>query len=227
MLPASLKQVEYIETGTSGSYFETGITPSAATVVEFDGNAVSGEACLFGSRASMYASKYMTVFTSGGFYRVNFGGRNAAVSASYVSGVRHLFRQEAYTLYIDGTQVASGSTGDMSGAIPLIALGACRTGTSLDNIGPVRMYSMRIWQDGALVADYIPAKDASDAACIWDDVAQTTRYPTLNLSRGHPQGGREQNQHSGGGLAFFTSSFGGEAYAYHAYIPFVWMQMDD
>lgn len=178
MLPASLKQVEYIETGTSGSYFETGITPSAATVVEFDGNAVSGEACLFGSRASMYASKYMTVFTSGGFYRVDFGGRNAAVSASYVSGVRHLFRQEAYTLYIDGTQVASGSTGDMSGAIPLIALGACRTGTSLDNIGPVRMYSMKIWQDGALVADYIPAKDASDAACIWDDVAQTTRYPT-------------------------------------------------
>ena len=41
------------------------------------------------------------------------------------------------------------------------------------NYAKVRIYGLKIWQDGELVRDYVPVIADNGAPCLWDKVSKT------------------------------------------------------
>ena len=154
-------QLEYIENNGTGAFFKTGIIPTADTVIEFDGYVIDGNTALYGSRRNtLLASNswYCIQFTEEGVYRLGFIDAQLAASATYTAGVRHTFRQEGNLLYIDGTYIGSAESplSVFTTAHEIYAVGAMNTGGMASNFGMVRMYRMKVWQKGTLVADFVP-----------------------------------------------------------------------
>ena len=178
-LTAATKPVRFCEyLGSTGSqYIDTGIEGRSGTKVEatLEWTSSGGDRGVIGSRKDSGDTRFYPIHRYGdlcyGYGRFNHIGSAVAV------GERHVVVADlqvgSQTVTLDGVTVASGtSSTDIQTGRPMYLYAENVCG-SPDYYSYVRIYSLKIWQDGALVRDYVPVIADNGAPYLWDKVSRT------------------------------------------------------
>lgn len=173
ILPNELIELEYIES-TGTQYINTEFKPNQNTRVVFDFVPVSiDQTHLFGSRTSNSSSDYFLVLCTGGYYRDDYASNKIVTT---IAPADHIIIDKNKNNVNFGSQTYTHSTATFTGTYP-IALFASNTGGNVSYMTNIRLYSCKIYDNGTLVRDFIPAKKISDNKCgLWDKVTKAF-YP--------------------------------------------------
>ena len=190
--PYRLKFVEYIESNSDKlAYIDTGYTPNAGTEIEME---------FAFTRTDLTLKTYVfgVYGTGGGRFQFSYGPDNClfGFGNNYDNNVtgfaydtnRHVIRYvTGEGFYLDGTQVvASCNLATWAGTGKPLFLGAINSNGGTVNtslIAPLRIYSCKIWSNGALVRNFLPAQ--TDSAAVLYDTVHRKIYSNANGSGGN------------------------------------------
>lgn len=166
---------------TAPCYINTGIVPNDKTAVEitmFDASAANMEG-YFGHPSCRLQSQGSPWIGS------TFGTASTSVRLDN-TGIKHTFRVDNTGLYIDGElKQESAFSGAISTTEPVYLFAAYRgiyNKPGSESVAPTeyltdaKFYGAKIYQNGTLVADLVPAKDSSGVACVYDKVRDSYLY---------------------------------------------------
>ena len=163
-LPSGYKQLEYIQ--SSGTqWIDTGVKPNQNTKVEMKVSTTEGTSSnvpyLFGAQDN---NNYFVAT-----WVLGFGYSLVTSGIDLYDGVAHDVKVENGVLYKDGTAIAHGqaSTFNISVSIGLFAVHSTKIS---DAFGVCKVYSCKIYDNGVLVRDFTPCKNADGVVGVWDDV---------------------------------------------------------
>ena len=177
VLPSGYIELEYIQ--SSGTQcIDTGFKPqgSSRCVVDVDLVEATGFMGVFGGRTSNKRASFAMWQIQGGF-RYDYSGNKPEIYRS--NGGRMTIDANGGRVYIDGSLAASASDSTFSSTGNLILL-SVSTG---DNDGAIdsrmakgKLYSCQIYDNGAQVRGFVPAKRDSDGAVGMYDTIGGTFY---------------------------------------------------
>lgn len=187
--PSHLKFVEYIESNSDKlAYIDTGYVPNANTEIEMDFAFIQADLSEKTYVFGVYGQSGMRFQFSYGPEDCMFGFGpwsnfdNAVTGFAYNTN-RHVVKYVHNDgFYFDGTKVVpkegvdlvtwEGGTWDWNDPTGKnLYLGACNANGSVNaNIGPIRIYSCKIWDNGELVRNFLPAQTDLGAAVLYDAV---------------------------------------------------------
>lgn len=170
-LPEGYEELEYIQ--SSGSqYADTGFKPNQDTRVIIDAQLaaaiVNSNTCAyFGVRTSnLYFDLYDS--DSSNQYIRYFYGTNYNKYFTLDNTARHVFDCNKNTATANGTTLTYTAT-TFQFAYNLY-LGASNNTGKAEGMFPLKIYSCQIYDNGTLVRDYVPCKNASGTAGLYDMV---------------------------------------------------------
>lgn len=165
LLPRYYTRLDFIESdGTQ--YIDTNYKPNSNTKVIFKGyNNNANSKWLFGAWNAANSSQYGISMQNGA--GVRYGSQKATITNQNVGDVYGELNKAAYN-FNGTTGTLSAETFSCSYNLFIGALNQAGTPTdsSYGFIG--RIYSVKIWDNGALVRDFIPAMNASGEAGLYD-----------------------------------------------------------
>lgn len=82
----------------------------------------------------------------------------------------YVYKQNKNVVYVDGNLVKTLNQNEFSSEYNMYLLAGHLGGTSIGNIGNVKLYYCKIWDGETLVRDYIPVLDSNGVACLYDKV---------------------------------------------------------
>lgn len=165
-LPSGYKRLEYIQS-SGAQYIDTGIIGSYDTRVTADFEILSigsGTVFVFGSQANNDV-RFCLGITSAGVFRSDYGTEYIS-GPSAATGTKYTADKNRNVCTINGTAINSNAqtfTGTTN--IYLFA----RSYSSL-SYASLKMYGCKIYSNDVLMRDFIPCKNASGVAGMWDDV---------------------------------------------------------
>ena len=172
-LPSGYTKLKYVRSTGAQAIF-TGVSADQDTRVVIDFQMTSGkttEQHICSVRTST-SGPFFTAFYNGGLSRGNYKVRwasQAVKSFAMLSGTDRMvldFNKNSVTL---GDWAVSFSSATFSISYPLTLF--CRnTAGTCDAYAYMDMYSCQIYSGTTLVRDYIPCKNSSGVAGLWDDV---------------------------------------------------------
>lgn len=186
-LPSNYTKLDYIEShGTE--YFDTGFKPNQDTRVVMDCNLYSYSAIgyIFGCRGNNsqnYANRYGILYN--GSYRTDYGvGNGPSYSSSLTYGTRVTIDKNKRVCTIGNESLTNAESTFQS--LYNMALFCAIEGGTPKLFTNVQLYSCKIYDNGTLVRDFIPAMNASGTIGLWDDVNSTfyTNAGTGTLTTG-------------------------------------------
>lgn len=165
-LPSGYRKLEYIQ--SSGTqYIDTGIIGSYDTRVTADFEILSigsGTVFVFGSQANNNV-RFCLGITSASVFRSDYGTEYIS-GPSAATGTKYTADKNRNVCTINGTAINSNvQTFTGTTNIYLFA----RSYSSL-SYASLKMYGCKIYSNDVLVRDFIPCKNASGVAGMWDDV---------------------------------------------------------
>ena len=184
--PYRLKFVEYIEATTNRlGYIDTEYVPNANTEIEME----------FSFTTNLEAKTYVFgVYGSAGRFQFSYGPENCLFgfggNSNYDGGItgfayntaRHVVKYVHNDgFYFDGTKVVAKAGVDLinwGGTSKNLYLGACNSNGSVNNdlIAPLRIYSCKIWDNGELVRNFMPAETETQVPVLYDTVQRKLYY---------------------------------------------------
>lgn len=165
-LPEGYTQLMYLE--SSGTqYINTGFTPNQDARIQLDCERTAANATdhFFGVRTGNSASSAFA------FYIYNSGWRwaynNATASGTGPDIGRYFIDANKNITTINGDTTLTGTYGSFTAAAaaPLFAMLSAPSGISY---GSFRLYSCRIYNNGLMVRDFIPCRNASGTIGLYD-----------------------------------------------------------
>ena len=172
-LPSGFKKLEYIQ--SSGTqYIDTGFKPNNNTkvVIDFELTENTGKhQIIFGARSSSSFGQYVLGFTghrSPAVWRSDFGSNQVTFSSNLTWSGNHNATKNGNICTLDAESVTNTVSTFESTANLFICAG--NTGGSVDNYTKAKVYFCKIYDNGTLVRDFIPCKNASGTIGLWDDV---------------------------------------------------------
>lgn len=174
-LPSGYTRLEYIES-TGTQYIDTGFKPNQDTRVVMDVQLTvspSKNCWLFEGRNAAGANgagKGVFLYvTSNGRWTCDYGGSTSRLSFSKSSATDRLkvdYNKNVCTINGE-TKTHTAST--FQSNYPMFLLADDRAGAA-NGTSLAKLYSCKVYDNGVLVRDFIPAKNASGMAGLWDDV---------------------------------------------------------
>ena len=167
-LPGGYTELEYIQ--SSGTqYVDTGLNPNQdfGVTIDFQMTTVSGWQCIFGAANSAQNADEYGVWHNGTNFGFYYASTNVTVSAEATA--RHLFVCSKNTITVDGAAAGSPAYTSFQTNYPLL-LGAINYAGSKMYGSQIKIYSAKIYQNGTLVRNFIPCKNAAGVIGLWDDV---------------------------------------------------------
>ena len=166
-LPEGYTEVEYIKlTGTQ--YVDTGYKANGNTrvVLDFELTDASANLGVFGGRTGNNSKTYTLFWVANTGYRSDYNTGQKSVSG--VSGAgRHTVDKNKGVTTIDGVTASATSATFDSGYN--MYLGTINTaGTAFASGLKGNIYSCQIYDNGTLVRDFVPCKNSSGAAGLYD-----------------------------------------------------------
>ena len=182
--PGTIKLVEYIE--SSGTqYINTGFSPLSKNVkLEMTYRfvslpAVGSRKYVFGSCQGTNNMRFQYAVGSEGNCAFGFGTEwvsNATVD-SYDTNTTHTIVCAGGVFSLDGEVVRDLSSATFSKpdtTAPVCLFANNNKGSYKQDYMPsMRLYSCRIWDNGLLVRDFVPALDGNSTACLYDIVGES------------------------------------------------------
>ena len=171
-LPSGYTKLDYIQ--SSGTqYINTGFTPkgNSRVVMDFENMLIPADAAaLFGARTdtekNVFGMWFDTTAVQPHYGNVTYNTKPIAV-ASY--NVRQIYDLNKGVATVGGTSVTFNQLTFNSGCnLTLLAINT--NGTVDERRASGKLYSAKIYDNGTLVRDFIPCKNASGTIGLWDNV---------------------------------------------------------
>ena len=170
-LPEGYTELEYIE--SSGTqYIDTGFKPNNNTkivAVVSDWASTEKSTSLWGTQSDG-SDRYDMYISSGGVYRSYYGGAYVGFDGAVSCNDRVTVERNGVSIAI-GEHSLTNTAGTFSCTTPLYLFAHNNNG-KLNNAASLKMYSFIIYDDGTLVRDYVPCKNASGVAGMYDVVGE-------------------------------------------------------
>lgn len=172
-LPTGYVELEYIE-GTGTQYINTGFKPNNNTraIVKLSGAPRTKEQQLFGSRGSSSSSDRFLFTTAGDTvsYRTDFYNNNVAVNISYSFDTPFVVEKNKNQTFINGTLVATNTSGTFSSNYPMFLLAGNSGGTPSIAKSGTRFFYAQFYNNGSLERSFIPCKNPEGTIGLYDTV---------------------------------------------------------
>ena len=174
-LTAATKPMRFCEyVGSTGKqYVDTGVIGRSDTKVEatVEWRTVGDDATAIGSRSGN--TRFYPIHCYNG---LTYGYNGYYTVGTFVAGQKHVVESELFAgaqkITLDGVVKANGAQGAIDTNLSMY-LYALHNGNSAGAYAKVRIYYLKIWQDGALVRDYVPVLADNGAPYLWDKVSKT------------------------------------------------------
>ena len=166
-LPSGYTKLDYIE--SSGTqYINTGVKPNQKTRVLMDVEVRGTKQCApFGARASQSGTTYTLFLMTATTGRTDYGTSKQTMTFSSILG-RYTIDANKNVVNVNGVSIThTASTFSVDHNIFLLAV---NTAGKASNFAKVKLYSCKIYDNGTLVRDFIPCKNASGTLGLWDNV---------------------------------------------------------
>ena len=166
-LPSGYTKLDYIE--SSGTqYINTGFKPNQNTRVVMDVEVLGTTQCApFGARASQSGTTYTLFLLTATTGRTDYGTSKQAMTFSSILG-RYTIDANKNVVNVNGVSIThTASTFSVDHNIFLLAVNTAGTAS---NFAKVKLYSCKIYDNGTLVRDFIPCKNANGTLGLWDNV---------------------------------------------------------
>lgn len=165
-LPSGYKRLEYIQS-SGAQYIDTGIIGSYDTRVTADFEVLSigsGTVFVFGSQANNNV-RFCLGITSASVFRSDYGTEYIS-GPSAATGTKYTADKNRNVCTINGTAINS-NVQTFTGTTNIYLFARSYSSLSYANL---KMYGCKIYSNDVLVRDFIPCKNASGVAGMWDDV---------------------------------------------------------
>ena len=166
-LPSGYTKLDYIE--SSGTqYINTGFKPNQNTRVVMDVEVLGTTQCApFGARASQNGTTYTLFLLTATTGRTDYGTSKQTMTFSSILG-RYTIDANKNVVNVNGVSIThTASTFSVDHNIFLLAVNTAGTAS---NFAKVKLYSCKIYDNGTLVRDFIPCKNANGTLGLWDNV---------------------------------------------------------
>ena len=166
-------QVEYLES-TGTQWIDTGIYVNSSTKIEIKGKQVAKSIAFFG------VSGALVFFNVEGPIAATFLGQTTYIqNKSIVGTIATIVMSKDGGAYLNGTRLVNpfNSTTLTSSNYPITLFTRINNNSGIENnmIGGT-IYYCKIWDNGILVRDFIPALDSTGVPCLFDTVTQQFFY---------------------------------------------------
>lgn len=164
-LPEGYTELEYIES-TGTQYVNTEFQPNQDTTMVCDAQftSVTGTISFGGQRLSSGTQAFVWIAVSGNLRSYYKNGYTVVATADTV---RHVYAKEKNETLIDGTLLHSATYAAFSGNHPIFLFASNDSGSAA-YLSSAKIYSCQIYDDETLVRDYVPCKNASGEAGLYD-----------------------------------------------------------
>ena len=164
------KKIEYIES-TGTQWIDTGFNPDQNTKMYLD------VAFLSSVGTNVAGVRNSASDTTNRFGIISFGSaskigaffRDSSIQSIAYDTSRHAYELSKSGLVVDGTSYGSSNSGTFACTYP-ITLGAWNNGAGGLSYNNSRIYACKIYDNGALVRDYVPALRSNGVAGLYDVV---------------------------------------------------------
>lgn len=163
-LPTGYTQVEYIET-TGTQYIDTGFKPNQNTRVVVDFRASAANRHVFGARTSFPNNSFVLFWVSNASYCIQVNN-STFNGGSFDTSARCTVDMTASAFKINGVTKATYSVSAFQTAYNLY-IASCPNSSESENM-PGRYYSCQVYDNGRLIRDYVPCKNSSNEAGMYD-----------------------------------------------------------
>lgn len=166
-LPSGYTKLDYIE--SSGTqYINTGFKPNQNTRCVMDiENLSSAQAAFFGARANQNAASFTYFSLSATTGRSDYGSSKQSMSFTNTVG-RYTVDQNKNVCTANGvTATGTANTFQLTNNLYLMAVN--QADAAIQN-AKLKLYRAKVYDNGTLVRDFIPCKNASGTIGLWDNV---------------------------------------------------------
>lgn len=167
-LPSGYTKLDYIE--SSGTqYIDTGFIPNQDSAVHIvcQPTVASGWQGIFGARSATNVGEFGVDIPAGTTLRSVYGTGNVTTTVSTVATKLDIYKNKNVCT-INGA-VLTNSTETFSSGYPIWIFDKNTAGAKW-NPCSMKLYSCKIYDNGTLVRDFIPCKNASGTLGLWDNV---------------------------------------------------------
>ena len=167
-VPAGYTQVECIE--SSGTqYIDTGFKPNQDTRVVMDVQAIAAPGTLvyFGVRQTQKVKSFLLFKINDTSLRSDYGNTSASIAVTTYTDRVIIDADRGVTKYGDLSVTHTAETFQSDYPLALLAL---RTRDKFDSQMHAKLYSCQVYDNGTLVRDFVPCKNASGTVGLYDVV---------------------------------------------------------
>lgn len=166
-LPSGYTKLDYIES-SGRQYINTGFKPNQNTrcVIDIE-NLSSAQAAFFGARANQNAASFTYFSLTATTGRSDYGSSKQSMSFTNTVG-RYTVDQNKNVCTSNGvTATGTANTFQLTNNLYLMAVN--QADAAIQN-AKLKLYSAKVYDNGTLVRDFIPCKNASGTLGLWDNV---------------------------------------------------------
>ena len=206
-LPTGYTQLEYIES-TGTQYIDTGYTANGSTSIDMDFMfTVSKNQALYCSRTSMTSNSF-TAFVLPDTIRVDYNNKQITTNLTVKTKIRYRFRNQVDLATLNEKEYNTGVSVSTFTAKPMILFMSYQSYSNgifsgLGNESCMKLYNFKIYNNGILVRNLVPAKNSSGTIGMYDLVED--KFYT-NQGTGTFTAGAEQISGAGVSLAYNTTN---------------------
>lgn len=167
-LPSGYTQLEYIQS-SGAQYINTGFNPASTSraVVDFE-FLQNGTVSPFMCRNSSLSGEMFGVFNISGRLRSDYGTTKVSFPTSLSPLQRLIYDRNKNTCTV-GDQSVTNTAASFSSARPLF-LFASNDNSTAAYFATGKLYSCQLYNDGTLVRNFIPCKNANEEIGLYDTV---------------------------------------------------------
>lgn len=172
-LPDGYTRLEYIESNGE-QYIDTGFIPNQDTqlvgdfTVKSTANAAAGTGFIPYGAAYTYNSRAFELYTTNGQFEINYDGQANFIGTVQLDQEININHNKNVVSIIqqDGTSINTTFAYQSFTAPYTLTLFAINRGTAA--CGLARLHTCKIYNSGTLIRDFVPCKDASNVAGLYD-----------------------------------------------------------
>lgn len=165
-IPEIYDQLEYIQSNSSyNQYINTGktVNGNSRVIVEFSYEGNESLKTIFGAWDNSNYRSFISVYRmSDGSFVSFYNNTNKATAYPVSNGVKYTIDANGGNWSFNGSSIASFSNPSFQGSYPLYIFAYNNRG-SFANMTSAKLYSMTIYDNSVLVADYVPCRRKSDS----------------------------------------------------------------
>ena len=160
------QEVEYLES-TGTQYIDTRYKPNSNTKVDIRFMSLTnpeGAIPLFGGRTSAETKTFTVFYTTGGYLgRIDYGTYSSSnPTIKFTNNTIHTFIKDKEKNYLDGKYIKSNNSNDFSCDYTMYLNNVNSSGNSFSKLFNSRLYYTKIYDNGLIVRNFVPAIRKSD-----------------------------------------------------------------